>query len=64
LEQAIQRLPIRQKQVFLLHYYEGQSFKQIGEITGITSGALKASYHHARKKIEKTLSNDRALDLI
>ena len=64
LEQAIETLPTRQKQVFLLHYYEGLTFLAIGEITGITTGAIKASYHHARKKIEKALSNDRSLDLL
>ncbi|MBT6163231.1 MAG: RNA polymerase sigma factor [Crocinitomicaceae bacterium] len=63
LERAIQGLPTRQKQVFLLHYYEGQSFRSIGEITGITTGALKASYHHARKKIETALANDKDLNL-
>ena len=63
LERAIHTLPSRQKQVFLLHYFEGQTFLAIGEITGITTGSLKASYHHARKKIEKFFSGDLDLDL-
>ena len=63
LERAIQTLPSRQRQVFLLHYFEGHTFFVIGEITGITAGSLKASYHHARKKIEKFFSGDLDLDL-
>lgn len=63
LERAIQTLPSRQRQVFLMHFCEGLTFLAIGEITGITTGALKASYHHARKKIEKFFSGDIDLGL-
>tara|TARA_Y100000385_G_C13082454_1_gene634673 strand:+ start:378 stop:962 length:585 start_codon:yes stop_codon:yes gene_type:complete len=63
LERAIQTLPPRQRQVFLLHFCEGLTFLAIGEVTGITTGALKASYHHARKKIEKFFSGDIDLSL-
>ena len=56
LDRAVSELPTRQRQVFLLHYFEGQTFNEIATITGVTIGALKASYHHARKKIEKALA--------
>tara|TARA_Y100000385_G_scaffold104994_1_gene108806 strand:- start:2529 stop:3113 length:585 start_codon:yes stop_codon:yes gene_type:complete len=56
LDRAVSELPTRQRQVFLLHYFEGQTFNEIATITGVTIGALKASFHHARKKIEKALA--------
>jgi RNA polymerase sigma-70 factor (ECF subfamily) len=55
LEEAVQQLPTRQREVFLLRHFEGLRFRQIATITGVSDGALKASYHHARKKIENIL---------
>lgn len=49
---AIQALPERQRQVFLLRYYDEMTYEQISEITETSVGGLKASYHHAAKKIE------------
>jgi RNA polymerase sigma factor (sigma-70 family) len=51
-EKAIRSLPDKQRLVFHLRYYEEMPYEQISEITGTTTGALKASYHHAVKKIE------------
>lgn len=53
LEKAIAALPIKQRLVFNLRYYEELSYQDIAEITGTSEGALKASYHHAVKKIEE-----------
>lgn len=50
--QAIDQLPEKQKEVFQLRYYEEMAYEQMSEITGTSVGALKASYHHAAKKIE------------
>lgn len=55
LEEAVQQLPTRQREVFLLRHFEDLRFGQIATITGVSDGALKASYHHARKKIENIL---------
>lgn len=55
LNDAIQTLPPRQKAVFTLRYFEELSYEKISEITGITEGALKASYHHALEKVENYL---------
>lgn len=52
LQQAIQSLPEKQRVVFNLRYYDEMPYEQMSEITGTTVGALKASYHHAVKKIE------------
>lgn len=52
LEQAIALLPEKQRIVFHLKYYEELKYEEIEEILGTSVGALKASYHHAVKKIE------------
>lgn len=52
LQNAIAKLPDKQKTVFLLRYYEEMSYQDISEILGTSIGGLKASYHHAVKKIE------------
>jgi len=52
LQKAILILPDKQKAVFNLRYYDEMSYKDISESLGTSVGALKASYHHAVKKIE------------
>ncbi|HIZ05794.1 MAG TPA: RNA polymerase sigma factor [Candidatus Phocaeicola gallistercoris] len=54
-EQAIQTLPERQRMVFNLRYFQEMKYEEIAQIIGISVGALKASYHHAVKKIEDFL---------
>ncbi len=51
LQEAIAQLPERQRQVFLLKYYEEMKYEEISQILDTSVGALKASYHHAVKKI-------------
>ena len=52
LQQAILSLPEKQRLVFNLRYYDEMPYEQMSEITGTSVGALKASYHHALKKVE------------
>jgi len=52
LQQAIQALPEKQRIVFNLRYYDEMPYEQMSEVTGTSVGALKASYHHAVKKVE------------
>lgn len=58
LQQAIQSLPDKQKQVFLLRYYEEMPYEEMSKILETSTGALKASYHHAVKKVEEFLKKD------
>lgn len=51
LHAAVIALPPRQRQVFTLRYFENLPFAAIAELTNLTEGSLKASYHHAVKKI-------------
>ncbi|MDE6242687.1 MAG: sigma-70 family RNA polymerase sigma factor [Muribaculaceae bacterium] len=53
LQKAIAELPERQRLVFNMRYFEEMKYEQISEVLGTSVGALKASYHHAVKKIEK-----------
>jgi RNA polymerase sigma-70 factor (ECF subfamily) len=57
LQAAIDQLPEKQKQVFLLRYYEEMPYKDMAELLETSEGALKASYHHAVKKIEAYLKH-------
>ena len=56
LQKALLKLPDKQRLVFNMKYYEDMPYDQISEITQTSVGALKASYHHAVKKIEDFLS--------
>lgn len=52
LQKAIATLPDKQRLVFNMRYYDEMKYEDISEILGTSVGALKASYHHAIKKIE------------
>jgi RNA polymerase sigma-70 factor (ECF subfamily) len=56
LQKALLKLPDKQRLVFNMKYFEDMSYEQISEITDTSVGALKASYHHAVKKIEDFLT--------
>ncbi|MCF6131865.1 RNA polymerase sigma factor [Flavobacterium wongokense] len=53
LQKAIASLPQKQQLVFKMKYYEEIKYEHMSEILGTSVGALKASYHHAVKKIEE-----------
>ncbi len=53
LQKALLKLPDKQRLVFNMRYYEDLTYEQMSEITNTSVGALKASYHHAVKKIEE-----------
>lgn len=57
LQKALLRLPEKQRLVFNMRYYDELKYEEIAEIVGTSVGALKASYHHAAKKIEDYLKN-------
>ena len=52
LQQAIQTLPEKQRVVFNLRYYDEMPYEEMSGILTTSVGALKASYHHAAKKVE------------
>lgn len=52
LQLALETLPEKQRMVFNLRYFDEMSYADISEVLETSVGALKASYHHAVKKIE------------
>jgi RNA polymerase sigma-70 factor (ECF subfamily) len=56
LQKALLKLPDKQRLVFNMKYFDEMPYEQIAAITDTSVGALKASYHHAVKKIEEFLS--------
>ncbi|MBF2709296.1 RNA polymerase sigma factor [Flavobacterium soyangense] len=52
LQKAIVLLPEKQQLIFKMKYFEELKYEEISKILGTSVGALKASYHHAVKKIE------------
>jgi RNA polymerase sigma-70 factor (ECF subfamily) len=60
LQKAMELLPEKQRMVFVMKYFEEMKYEEMSLVTRTSEGALKASYHHAVKKIEKYI---RALNL-
>ncbi len=58
LQQAIQSLPEKQRLVFNLRYYDEMPYEEMSKVLDTSTGALKASYHHAVKKVEEFLKKD------
>ncbi|AXY77255.1 sigma-70 family RNA polymerase sigma factor [Paraflavitalea soli] len=57
LQLAIQQLPEKQRIVFGLRYYDEMPYEEMAKVLETSEGALKASYHHAVKKIEDYILN-------
>ena len=58
LQKALLKLPEKQRLVFNMKYFDEMKYEQMSEVLGTSVGALKASYHHAVKKIEKFVRED------
>ncbi len=58
LQKAILTLPEKQRIVFNMKYFDEMKYEDMSEILGTSVGALKASFHHAMKKLEKYLTAD------
>ncbi|MGB3008208.1 MAG: sigma-70 family RNA polymerase sigma factor [Chitinophagaceae bacterium] len=57
LQLAIQQLPEKQRVVFGLRYYDEMPYEEMSRVLETSEGALKASYHHAVKKVEDYMIN-------
>ena len=58
LQQAINTLPQKQKVVFNLRYYDEMPYEDMSQVLNTSVGALKASYHHAVKKVTDFLTGN------
>ena len=58
LQLAIRQLPEKQRLVFNLRYFDAMPYEEMSRILDTSEGSLKASYHHAAKKIEMILTSN------
>ncbi|WP_099464845.1 RNA polymerase sigma factor [Parabacteroides provencensis] len=58
LQEAILSLPEKQRLVFNMKYFDDMKYEDMSDVLGTSVGALKASYHHAVKKVEEFLTKD------
>jgi RNA polymerase sigma-70 factor (ECF subfamily) len=64
LEEAIGSLPVQQRAVFNMRYYDNLSYEEISDILQKSTGGMKANYFHALKNIEKFISNSKMKEVI
>lgn len=58
LDQFLQILPAKQREIFILRNVDGLSYEEISEITGKSIGGLKSNYFHAINKISEKMKNE------
>jgi len=58
LDAVLQKLPVKQREVFLLRHMDELSYEEISKITGKSVGGLKANYFHALKKVMELMNNE------
>ena len=58
LSKAVARLPEKQRQVFILRYYDEMPYEEMASVLDTSVGALKASYHIAQEKVREFLSSN------
>ena len=58
LQKMLNKLPLKQREVFILRNFDELSYEEISTITGKSIGALKANYFHAFKKIKELMGKD------
>ncbi|WP_455628817.1 RNA polymerase sigma factor [Parabacteroides chinchillae] len=58
LQEAILSLPEKQRLVFNMKYFDDMKYEDMSDVLGTSVGALKASYHHAVKKVEEFFTKD------
>jgi RNA polymerase sigma-70 factor (ECF subfamily) len=58
LQKSLLKLPVKQRIVFNLRYFEEMPYEEMSKVLQTSEGALKASFHHAMKKLEIFLNDD------
>lgn len=58
LDNALQQLSVKQREVFAFRNFDELSYEEISEITGKTVGGLKANYFHALKKVTELMKEN------
>lgn len=58
LDEVLKKLPVKQREVFVMRTFDELSYEEISEITGKTVGGLKANYFHALKKVTELMNEN------
>lgn len=58
LEEAIARLPEKQRAVFVMRYYDELSYEEISEVMKTSVGGLKANFFHALRKVREYMTHE------
>ena len=58
IEKALQKLPVKQREVFVMRNFDELSYEEISKITGKSIGTLKANHFHALNKIKEMIKYD------
>lgn len=58
-EKSLQKLPVKQREVFILRNFNEMSYEEIAQVTGKSIGALKANHFHALNKLKELLNDKR-----
>lgn len=56
LDKILQKLPVKQREVFIMRNFDELSYEEIGKITGKSIGGLKSNYFHALKKVTEEMN--------
>lgn len=56
-QEAILRLPEKQRIVFNLRYYDDLSYEEISRILNVKVETLKVNYHYAKEKVKEYIIN-------
>jgi RNA polymerase sigma-70 factor (ECF subfamily) len=59
IEKALQKLPVKQREVFIMRNFDELSYEEISQITGKSIGTLKANHFHALNKIKEIVKYDK-----
>ena len=59
IEKALQKLPVKQREVFVMRNFDELSYEEISSITGKSIGTLKANHFHALNKIKEMIKYDK-----
>lgn len=58
LQEAVAKLPEKQKAVFVMRFFDELPYEEISKILKTSVGGLKANYHHAMTKVRESLNDD------
>jgi RNA polymerase sigma-70 factor (ECF subfamily) len=59
LNKALDKLPLKQREVFVYRHFDELTYEEISEITGKSVGGLKANYYHASNKIFEMMNYEK-----